>query len=143
MSPAIAPSADPGAARDPAAQQFDRIGVLDVLRGIALLGMFLVHFSNYSSEGTGIAGVYQKAVRLLVEGRFWAMFGILFGAGFAIQFRRADSRGERFVPKYLRRLFGLAAFGFIAHAVFGFNVLLGYASGVFPCSCSGRGRYRC
>jgi uncharacterized protein len=52
---------------------------------------------------------------------------MLFSVGFAIQFRRADARGERFVRKYLRRLLALAAFGFIAHAGFGFNILLGYA----------------
>jgi uncharacterized protein len=120
-------SADLDAAQEPAAKRSDRLHVLDVLRGIALLGMFLVHFHDYSSDGVGLAGVYQQAVRLLFEERFWAIFGMLFGVGFAIQFRRADARGERFVRKYLRRLLALAAFGFIAHAVFGFNVLLGYA----------------
>jgi len=123
----MTPSVSHEIAGDPAAGQSDRIHVLDVLRGIALLGMFLVHFTIYSSDGTGIADAYQKTVRLLLEERFWAMFGILFGVGFAIQLRRADSRGESFVPKYLRRLAGLAAFGFVAHAVFGFNVLLAYA----------------
>ncbi len=111
----------------PLATQSDRLDVLDVLRGIALFGMFLVHFNDYSSDGIGLAGIYQQAVRLLFEERFWVIFGMLFGVGFAIQFRRADARGERFVRKYLRRLLALAAFGFIAHAVFGFNVLLGYA----------------
>jgi uncharacterized protein len=118
--------ADLDAAREPA-KQSDRLDVLDVLRGIALFGMFLVHFSMYSSDGVGLAGVYQQTVRLLFEERFWAIFGILFGVGFAIQLRRTDGRGEPFVRKYLRRLLGLAAFGFVAHAVFGFNVLLGYA----------------
>lgn len=105
----------------------DRIQVLDVLRGIALLGMFLVHFSDYSSGGGKVDAAYQNVVSLFFEERFWTMFGILFGAGFAIQFLRSDARGESFVPKYLRRLAGLAAFGCFAHAVFGFNVLLGYA----------------
>jgi uncharacterized protein len=104
-----------------------RLDVLDVLRGIALVGMFLVHFSNYASGGGRVDGVYQKIVALLFEERFWAMFGMLFGAGFAIQFHRADARGESFLPKYLRRLAVLAVFGVIADGVFGFNVLLGYA----------------
>lgn len=105
----------------------DRILVLDVLRGIALLGMFLVHFSMYASDGGAIDGLYQKAVALLLEERFWAMFAMLFGAGFAIQARRAEQRGGSFAPSYLRRLAALAAFGFFTHAVFGFNVLLSYA----------------
>jgi uncharacterized protein len=104
-----------------------RIGVLDVLRGIALFGMFLVHFKNFSLGGGGLDAFYTKIVDLLFEERFWAMFGILFGVGFAIQFRRAEARGDRYVGKYIRRLVALAVFGFIAEAVFGFNVLLSYA----------------
>jgi len=40
-----------------APRQSDRIDVLDVLRGIALLGMFLVHFNDKSLPGSGIAGI--------------------------------------------------------------------------------------
>lgn len=112
---------------EPIRRPAGRIEVLDVLRGIALFGMFLVHFNEYSSGGGRVDQVYEGIVLLFFEERFWAIFGMLFGVGFAIQFRRADARGEHFVRKYLRRLLGLAAFGFIAHAVFGFNVLLGYA----------------
>jgi uncharacterized protein len=104
-----------------------RLHVLDVLRGIALLGMFLVHFHNYSSGGGRLDQIYGRVVTLFFEERFWAMFGILFGAGFAIQFRRADARRGAYLSKYLRRLAALAVFGFIAHGVFGYNVLLGYA----------------
>jgi uncharacterized protein len=110
----------------------DRLGVLDVLRGIALVGMFLVHFSNHSYETTGVGNIYKWIVYLFFEERFWAMFGILFGIGFAIQFRRAEARGDPYVAKYLRRMAALAVFGIIAHAVFGFNVLLGYAAWGIP-----------
>ena len=111
----------------PALRKADRIGSLDVLRGIALLGMFLVHFKDNSVDVAGVAATYQKIVNLFFEERFWTMFGILFGIGFAIQFRRAEARGDPYTVKYLRRMAALAVFGFIAHAVFGYNVLLGYA----------------
>jgi uncharacterized protein len=110
-----------------AKEESDRIGVLDVLRGIALLGMFLVHFSDRSYDTAGVGDVYKWIVYLFFEERFWAMFGILFGVGFAIQFRRAEARGDPYIAKYLRRMAALFVFGFIAHAVFGFNVLLAYA----------------
>ena len=110
----------------------DRTHVLDVLRGIALLGMFLVHFSTYASGGGSLDRGYRTVVELLFEERFWATFAILFGAGFAIQLRRADARGDSLVPRYLRRMAGLAVFGFAAHAIFGFNVLLGYAAWGVP-----------
>jgi uncharacterized protein len=105
----------------------DRLDVLDVLRGIALIGMFFVHFSMLSSGGGSADKIYQSAVALLFEERFWTMFAILFGVGFAIQLRRADARGGSFVPNYVRRVAALAVFGFIAEAFFGFNVLLTYA----------------
>ena len=104
-----------------------RLHVLDVLRGIALLGMFLVHFNNYSTGGGRLDAIYQKIVVLFFDERFWTMFGILFGVGFAIQFRRADARGEPYLAKYYRRLAMLAVFGFIAQGIFGYNVLFGYA----------------
>ncbi len=105
----------------------DRLHVLDVLRGIALMGMFFVHFSMFSSGGGPADTVYQSVVALFFEERFWTMFAILFGVGFAIQLRRADARGGPFVANYLRRIGTLAVFGFIAEACFGFNVLLTYA----------------
>jgi len=105
----------------------DRLHVLDVLRGIALMGMFFVHFSMFSSGGGPADTLYQSVVALFFEERFWTMFAILFGVGFAIQLRRADARGGPFVANYLRRIGTLAVFGFIAEACFGFNVLLTYA----------------
>lgn len=111
----------------------ERIEVLDILRGIALLGMFFVHFHDRAGDPTGgIGRVYNQIVSLFFASRFAAMFAILFGVGFAIQLRRASARGDRFVPRYLRRLLTLAAFGFVAHAFLGFNVLLGYAMWGLP-----------
>jgi uncharacterized protein len=116
--------------RGVAAESADRIGALDILRGIALLGMFLVHFNDHAIDGStaaGLSAMYQKVVTLFFEERFWAIFGILFGVGFAVQLRRAEARGAPFAAIYLRRLIGLAGLGVLAHAVFGHNVLLGYA----------------
>jgi uncharacterized protein len=104
-----------------------RIGVLDVLRGIALLGMFLVHFKDRSYDSPRIGELYKTFVYWFFDERFWAMFGILFGVGFAIQFRNAQARGDPYIAKYLRRMAALAVFGLIAEAFFGFNVLLSYA----------------
>lgn len=110
----------------------DRIVVLDILRGIALLGMFFVHFNYYEATPLGadpgrMAALVERVVGLFFEERFYSIFGMLFGVGFALQLERADARGKPFLGRYLRRLAALAVFGFIAEGIFGYNVLFGYA----------------
>jgi len=104
-----------------------RIASLDILRGLALLGMFVVHFHDHSTEPGGLDDVVRTLIWRLIEGKSHGTFALLFGAGFAIQLRRAETRGRPFAGFYLRRLAVLALFGLAAHAFFGFNVLLGYA----------------
>src|SRR5687767_7536983 len=106
----------------------DRIHSLDVLRGLALLGMLVVHFHDRSTDPGGVDEIVRTLVWRLVESKSHGTFALLFGAGFAIQLRRAEQRGVPFAGLYLRRLGVLALFGFAAHAFFGFNVLLGYAA---------------
>src|SRR5687768_2670877 len=110
----------------------ERLIVLDILRGLALVGMFMVHFNYYEATPLGTepgraAAFLEKMLGLFFEERFWSIFGMLFGIGFAIQLERAEASGKPFMARYFRRLAALAVFGFIAEGVFGFNVLLGYA----------------
>ena len=109
----------------------ERIEVLDVLRGIALLGMYVVHFFGYAMENVPDTGdktpLWQQIESGFLDGRFYTMFAMLFGVGFAVQLSRADARGENLVPRFLRRLAALAVFGLIAEIIFGYNVLFGYA----------------
>ena len=112
--------------------QTSRIPVLDILRGIALLGMFFVHFNYYEATPAGVepgpvAAFLERFISLFIEERFYGIFGILFGVGFAVQLERATRGGTSFVMRYLRRLAMLFVFGFIAEGVFGYNVLIGYA----------------
>jgi len=109
-----------------------RIDVLDVLRGSALLGMFIVHFHVKTIESGGIDDVVRTLVWRLVESKAHGTFALLFGAGFAIQLRRADERRTSFTAVSVRRLLVLALFGVGAHAFFGYNVLLGYAVWAVP-----------
>ena len=131
-SPAVGAYARPAAAPEtPSLAKGARLDVLDVLRGIALIGMYTVHFCDYANvwdvpEGQKPA-LWQRFEWWFLDGRFYTMFAMLFGIGFAVQLARADARGENLVPRYLRRLGALAVFGFIAEGVFGYNVLFGYA----------------
>jgi uncharacterized membrane protein YeiB len=113
---------------EPHTDTADRIPSLDILRGLALLGMFVVHFHARSTEPGGIDELVRTLVWRLVESKSHGTFALLFGAGFAIQLRRAEARGAPFAQVYLRRLGVLAFFGFAAHA---FRTL---SSGTTSCS---------
>lgn len=106
----------------------ERIHTLDILRGLALLGMILVHFHQHMEiEASGAEGLIGWATWVAVETKAWGVFALLFGAGFALLLRNLARRGAPVAAIYLRRLAALAAFGFIAEAGFGFSILLEYA----------------
>ncbi|HEX7047709.1 MAG TPA: DUF418 domain-containing protein [Gammaproteobacteria bacterium] len=104
----------------------ERIVSLDVLRGFALLGILLVNIAffahpvsdafNHAGEG-GVNGAIAWLTAFFAQGKFYPLFSLLFGLGFAVQLERARRRGGSFVPAYLRRLLVLLAIG-VLHGVF-------------------------
>ena len=103
-----------------------RILALDAIRGFALLGIFLMNvewFSRPMQEmGAGIAPgtagldhVVAWLVYVFVQGKFWVLFSLLFGMGFAVMSARAGDAAT-FNRAYLRRCAVLLLFG-VAHAV--------------------------
>ena len=106
----------------------DRLHALDVLRGLALFAMILVHFhQKMRVEMPGVEDLIGWAVYILLEQKAWGTFAFLFGAGFAILLRRLDARQSPVTAIYLRRLATLAVFGVIAEVGFGFHILFTYA----------------
>jgi uncharacterized protein len=104
----------------------ERIELLDALRGFALLGiltMNLLAFSGYyevkmvgdlASLPTHAADrVTHFLMATLAEGKFYSLFSLLFGIGFAVQMLRAEQRGDRLAPRYRRRLGVLVAIGMV------------------------------
>lgn len=119
----------------------ERIQALDVVRGFALIGIFLMNvewFNRAMGEmslglPTGLTGANWWASRLiyvLVQGKFWTIFSLLFGMGFAVMLTRAEQGGRNFLRPYLRRIAALAVFG-AAHHIFIWNgdILFSYAVG--------------
>ena len=105
-----------------------RLDSLDILRGLALAGMILVHFhQKMRIEASGLEDLIGWGVYILVEQKAWGIFAFLFGVGFAVLLRRLDARGVPAAPIYLRRLAVLAALGVIARVGFGFAILFTYA----------------
>ena len=105
-----------------------RIVALDILRGIALFGMILVHFhQRMEKPASGTEDLVGWFVWMFVETKAWATFAFLFGAGFAILMRRTEARGLRVVPLFMRRMAALAVFGILVQVLFGFTILIDYA----------------
>ena len=96
----------------------ERNPVIDILRGFALFGILLVNFPGSEASRSGaVDDVVSKLLTILVASKFYTTFSFLFGLGFALQFLRAQSRGRRVVPVYIRRLLVLFLIG-LGHAVF-------------------------
>jgi len=110
--------------------------ILDVLRGVALLGIALANFPEFSLW-TFLSGSEQAAMPtaetdrivrflqyLLVDGKFYTIFSLLFGIGFSLILVR---HGRRL---FIRRMLLLVGIGFL-HLMFIWSgdILLLYAIG--------------
>jgi uncharacterized protein len=103
-----------------------RLAGVDALRGLALIGMLVVHVQYYVDGPPVWADRVQTLIDALFTERFWALFAFLFGVGFALQIERwGDKPG--FVRLYLRRLLVLAIFATLIAAFTGYRVLLAYS----------------
>jgi uncharacterized protein len=125
-----ASSAAPAASAGPVPPT-ERLELLDALRGLALLGiltMNLLAFSGYYElKMVGqLASLPTHATDQLTyfglvvfaEGKFYSLFSLLFGIGFAVQMLRAEQKGHDFAPRYRRRLGVLVAIGMVHLCVF-------------------------
>jgi len=108
-------------------QPEERIVVLDVLRGFALLGILVVNLpgaaASWFAWGAGLEPFpawWDKTAEWIVStffaGKFNSIFSFLFGLGFTIQLTRAADRGANVTSVYLRRMGILFAIG-VAHAL--------------------------
>ena len=104
----------------------DRVGVLDVLRGFALAGILVINaMSILAVKGSTPAftvdippadRAVQDLILFFIESKFFTLFSLLFGIGFAIQIQSAERQGSAFLPRISRRMVGLLLFG-ILHIV--------------------------
>jgi uncharacterized protein len=119
----------------------DRLDALDVLRGFALIGICIANVEFFNrpvvESGQGIpAGLHGLdwlvafLVAYLVSGKFWTIFSLLFGMGFALMLERARAAGRPFAPTYGRRVGVLLAIGLLHHTLlWSGDILISYAAG--------------
>lgn len=111
-----------GSATARPAAKSERYDALDAMRGFALLGIFAANIRFFSGwefitqeDRTALAGedhaLWDFLHLALIDGKFYTLFALLFGIGFALQLNRLEERGAAATRIYLRRTFILLGFG--------------------------------
>lgn len=111
---------------------------MDVLRGFAILGIFLANLAGFSwySENIKTASPYfvpdwdHKMLflqHMFVEGKFYTIFSLLFGWGLALQIKRAADKGINALPTVRRRLFFMLILGAIHLLLWSGDIVFFYA----------------
>lgn len=108
-----------------ASERKERIEILDALRGFALLGILLaniLYWSGWSAmtleQKVAFAGAdtvqwQYRFHHLFIDGKFYTIFSLLFGAGFALQIARLSLRGVDGLRIYRRRVLVLLGMGIV------------------------------
>src|SRR5690606_25094012 len=106
----------------------ERANILDVLRGIALLGICLANypfFAMYVFQPPAVQAAMStasidKVIKYLqvafIDGKFYSIFSLLFGIGFTIILQKTKKAGKQRVGIFYRRIIILLLIG-LAHAL--------------------------
>jgi uncharacterized protein len=121
---AMAPPTDLTSDRGPLTQN-ERILAIDVLRGVALLGILIMNIQSFSMIGaayenptaygdlTGVNYAVWLGGRFVADQRFMSIFAMLFGAGIVLITQRQEAAGGRPARIHFRRSGLLILFGLL------------------------------
>ena len=114
-----------------------RIDVADILRGIAIAGIILIHFIehlNFYSFPEPSSEFWAKmnqavwdSTFFLLAGKMYAIFAMLFGLSFFIQHDNQAQRGVDFRPRFFWRMILLMLFGLFDLMFYNGDILFIYA----------------
>jgi uncharacterized protein len=100
-----------------------RLHVLDVLRGFSLFGILQANVLVLSGlffmslagavNPTPLDRAMSFAIEVLVHGKFYSLFSLLFGVGFYVFLSRAEAKGLAARPLFRRRLVILLGIGLL------------------------------
>lgn len=115
----------------------DRLISVDVIRGVAILGILMINMLAYSGPymqmmdppwWTALDHYALLFIQVLGMGKFITLLSFMFGFGMVMIKQGAERRGVRFVPLYLRRLLALLVFGSLhAFLLWEGDILMVYA----------------
>ena len=116
-----------------------RIQILDILRGFALLGIIfnnMEYFSGYAfmpfddlKQVTNfeLDEKLYSFLDIIITAKFFTLFSILFAVGFYIQYSKHKEDTINFMTTYRRRIFFLFIIGFLHSLIWYGDILLLYA----------------
>jgi len=118
----------------------ERHEAVDLLRGVAVLGILLVNMQLFAMPGAASVNPYAlgqpshadltiwSAIQVLAESKFMAIFSMLFGAGIVLMTGRLEQRGVTPARVHYRRMAWLLVFGLVhAYVLWHGDILVFYA----------------
>ena len=111
-----------------------RVDAADILRGIAIGGIVLLHFIEHMNfyrfpELTTLDRVVWDSMFFLCGGKMYAIFSLLFGLSFFIQHDNQAQKGKDFRARFAWRMVLLMGFGLFDLLFFNGDILTVYAVG--------------
>lgn len=108
--------------------QADRINAIDILRGVALLGILMMNIPGFAMPERFSDAFHQNVhsinfwtdavITVLFEGKMRALFSMIFGTGILLFVMRKEQNGQPFKVLFFRRMGWLILFGLIhAHVL--------------------------
>ena len=114
-----------------------RIDVADILRGIAIAGIILIHFLEHlnfflfpepkNEFWATINSAVWDSTFFLLAGKMYAIFAMLFGLSFFIQHDNQAQKGIDFRPRFAWRMVLLMLFGLFDLLFYNGDILFIYA----------------
>lgn len=115
----------------------DREHFMDALRGFAILGIFIANLASFTwydpkaqitSEWLlpDLDYKFRFAQTWLIEGKFYSIFSLLFGWGFALQMNKIEKRGLSSDYFMKRRLWFMLLLGLIHLIVFFYGDIVAF-----------------
>lgn len=121
----------------PSLKPNSRIDVADILRGIAIAGIILIHFIEHmnfflfpepkNDFWATINSTVWDSTFFLLAGKMYAIFAMLFGLSFYIQHDNQAQKGVDFRPRFMWRMVLLMLFGLFDLLFYNGDILFVYA----------------
>ena len=106
----------------------ERLGIMDAIRGFALIAILLMNIEwfnrpmaelgRFDTTLNGADYATSWFVKAFIEGKFYKLFALLFGMGFAVMLIRAQQTQRPFNHMFIKRMAVLFLFGMIHYMFF-------------------------